>query len=342
MSTDGCSISEGSINGWRAIVLANGAVETVVLPEKGADIYSLVDRGTGIDVLFKTPWGLQAPGSPPRKGSDGAPFLYNYEGGWQELFPNTFLPCTYENKALPLHGEVATLPWNVRTERNDDEVVRICLDVQCRELPLRLTRRMSLSARSRTLILEETVLNESDKRVPFVWGHHPVLGGPFIRKGCRIEVGKCTVFTPAEAFEPATASLVPGQRCEWPHVAAINGDNVDLRQVLGPDASVHDHAYLTSFDKGWISVENSDLGLEFIMEWDPGLFRWLVNWRPFGGSRSPPLAGIYAMGVELWSTRSNLRDALCSGDALWVDPRASMQTSIKITLKSSASREPTT
>jgi hypothetical protein len=51
----------GRLCGWESVVLSNGLVEVVVLPGKGADIYSMIDLETGIDVLFKTPWGLQPP-----------------------------------------------------------------------------------------------------------------------------------------------------------------------------------------------------------------------------------------------------------------------------------------
>ena len=57
-------------------------------------------------MLFKTPWGLQPPGSPPREGSDGHAFLENYEGGWQELFPNCNDPCSVprHRAAVPRRG----------------------------------------------------------------------------------------------------------------------------------------------------------------------------------------------------------------------------------------------
>ena len=82
------SISTGSVGGWPSLILTNDALRVTVLPEKGADIYELTDLRTGIDVLFKGAWGLQPPGSPPLEGSGDDPFMWNYEGGWQELFPS--------------------------------------------------------------------------------------------------------------------------------------------------------------------------------------------------------------------------------------------------------------
>ena len=48
--------------GVRALTLRNAQMEVVLLPDKGADIYSVVHRATGVDVLFKSPWGARAPG----------------------------------------------------------------------------------------------------------------------------------------------------------------------------------------------------------------------------------------------------------------------------------------
>jgi hypothetical protein len=316
------------------VALSNSCIQVTVLPEKGGDIFSFVDVESKVDVLSKTPWGLQPPGSPPREGSAGAAFLQNYEGGWQELFPNTFSPCVYKGKEIPLHGEVATLPWEIRIEQESGDEVAICLDVACRQLPLTLRRRMRLSASSSVLVIDETVRNESDDRVSFVWGHHPVLGAPFLEANCQIRTAGCTVHTPARPFEPARASLAANQHETWPDAIGVNGAHIDLRNIPGPEAGTHDHAYLTDFKRGWVQVENPRLALAFTLEWDPGIFRWLVNWRPFGGSCTPPLDGIYGVGLELWATRSNLADALETGDALFIEPHAALNTSLKATLSS--------
>ena len=61
-----CSLSHGSVEGWAAVVLESDRLRVTVLPDKGADIYELVDLASGVDLLFKTPWGLRPPGAPPR------------------------------------------------------------------------------------------------------------------------------------------------------------------------------------------------------------------------------------------------------------------------------------
>src|SRR5207247_1999198 len=147
-------VSRSSVAGWRSVTLENDVLSVTVLPDKGADIYSLVDLRSGIDVLFKAPWGLRPPGAPPLEGSGDDEFLRNYEGGWQELFPSANDACTYRGRRIPFHGEVATLPWE--HEAGDGE---LRLRTWCRQTPFRLERVMRL--RGNTLELDESVTNEA-------------------------------------------------------------------------------------------------------------------------------------------------------------------------------------
>jgi len=121
-------------SGWTAVVVEGGDLQVTVLPGKGGDLYELVHRRTGVDVLFKAPWGLAPPGAAPRAGSDGHAFLDNYEGGWQTLLPNTNDPCTYGGVELPFHGEVCALPWTWSALGEHG----LRLSVECLLLPLRL------------------------------------------------------------------------------------------------------------------------------------------------------------------------------------------------------------
>ena len=103
-------LSVGSVAGHTAVTFENDRLKVVVLPGKGADIYSLVHKPSGVDALMKTPWGLKPPsGSPP------ADFLENYEGAWQELFPSANDACEVEGHSVPFHGEVALRAWSGRS-----------------------------------------------------------------------------------------------------------------------------------------------------------------------------------------------------------------------------------
>jgi hypothetical protein len=312
------------IAGWNALTLENDELRVTVLPEKGADIVGFLHKESGVDPLFRAPWGLQPPGSPPREGSDGHAFLENYEGGWQELFPNVNDPCEYRGETLPFHGEVATLPWECAHEGD-----ALRCSVRCRITPFRLARVMRLEEAS--LVLEETVTNEGDEPAEFVWGHHCVLGPPFVEAGCRLRAPVRTIETIPELWEDS-ARLEPAQRSPWPTARLRGGGQVDLSEVPGPEAGSHDDVYLTDLAGGWVAVENARLGLSFRLDWDPAIFNWIISWQPYGGALTMPLAGAYALGVEPWVTRRNLADATEAGEAIELAAEAQCATELRASM----------
>jgi hypothetical protein len=183
-----------------------------------------------------------------------------------------------------------------------------------------------------TLVLEETVTNEGGEPAHFVWGHHCVLGPPFLEAGCRIHAPARTVETIPEMWED-TARLEPGQRSTWPKARLRAGGEVDLREVPGPEAESHDDVYLTDLDAGWAAVENPRLGLSFRLDWDPAVFRWIITWQPYGGARAMPLAGAYALGIEPWVTRRSLADAVATGEAIELASGGSFDTMLRATME---------
>jgi galactose mutarotase-like enzyme len=325
VARSGSGITEGAVNGWPALYLTNGALAVTVLPGKGADIYEITDLATGIDPLFKAPWGLQPPGAPAREGSDGAAFLENYEGAWQELLPNTNDACTHQGRPVPFHGEVATRPWSVAVEADDGERVAVRLSVDCETVPLRLERLMTLRSGQRRLELSERVTNRSGAPVQFTWGHHCVLGPPLVAAGAVLRTPARTIITPPQAWED-TARLAPGQRSAWPLAQRRGGGEVDLSHVPGPEAASHDDVFLTGLDGGWAEVGQPALGIAFRLEWDPGVFGWIISWQPYGGARAMPLRGAYALGIEPWAAGGNLEHAVAAGEALRLDAHAHLDT----------------
>lgn len=322
----------GRIHGWDTMTMTAGGLSVTVLPAKGADIYSLVDLRTGIDVLFKAPWGLQPPGAAPREGSDGAPFLENYEGTWQELFPNANDACTVNGRDLPFHGEVATAAWEC--EPGEDAAGPLLrLGVDCPISPFRLERVMRLRRDRPLLELDETVISLSDRTEPFVWGHHCVFGPPLVGEGATLQTGARTIVTPPQLWEE-TARLVPGRRSAWPNAALRSGGEVDLSKVPGPETASHDDVYLTDLDGGWAEVENVRAGLRVRLDWDAGVFPWIIAWQPYGGAEAMPLAGAYALGVEPWVSGGNLAAAIADGSALQLGAGERMST--KLTLEITA------
>jgi len=318
-------ITTGTVQGHPAVWLENDLLKVTVLPEKGADIYELIHKPSGVDFLLKTPDGLRPPGDRP-----ATDFLENYAGGWQELFPNANDACNYRGQVLPFHGEVALLAWDCAVERDDEAETAARFSVRCRQTPFHLVRTMRLHRGASVLEIEERVTNESDTPAEFVWGHHVVLGGTFLEGGCWCEAPACSIVTPDQLYEPETARLAPGQREPWPLALGRSpGERVDLRHVPGPEAHSHDDAFLTDLAQGYVAVTNPRLALRFLLAWDAALFRYMVMWQPYGGADLPPLTGIYGLGIEPWVSRFNLEQALVRGEAQRLGPHQSLTTKLR-------------
>jgi hypothetical protein len=330
---DSARVTSGEVGGWPSVVLENDALRVTVLPDKGAEIHQFVDRRSGTDVLFKGDWGLQPPGAPPLPGSGEDAFMWNYAGGWQELFPSVNAACVYRDREIPFHGEVASLPWEHEVLESEGSAVAVRFWTRTRQTPFLLERVLRLRAGEATLSIEGTVTNESSEDAQFVWGHHCVVGPPFLEPGCRLEIPARTIVTSPELWEPETARLEPGRRAPWPLAPLRAGGTVDLREIPGPETGSHDDLYVTELDEGWLAVSNPRLDLTFRLEWDHTLFGWIVLWQPYGGAVAPPLAGSYALGIEPWTTMLNLERAVAAGVAVELAAGASLATTLQAHLR---------
>ena len=312
---------KGKYRGHTAIWLENEFLRVGVLPEKGADIFEMVYLPSGIQLLIEMPGGLKPPTGHPQ-----GEFLDNYEGGWQELFPNHGDACEFRGQDMPMHGEVALLPWDVQVLQDTAAETHLHLKVRCQKTPFLLERSMCLRAGAAQLEILEKVTNESDQACEFVWGQHVTLGEAFLDGESRLDLPAATIQTPEVLFEPATARLVPGQTSAWPTARDRKGGRIDLAAIPGRTVHSHDDAFLTGLERGHYTVTSAKYGLCFSLDWDAGLFPWIAFWQPYGGADLAPFTGMYGAGIEPWVSRYPLAEAVEKGQALCLAGRASLQT----------------
>jgi len=311
------------LHGWQAVVLENERIRVVVLPEKGCDIYSLVARQHDIDLLWKAPWGLRPPGftSALAHGTEAA-WMDQYEGGWQVIFPNGGTACTYAGAPLGFHGEASVSPWTYAMSTGVDGSPELSFELRCVRSPFRLRRRMALEADRPVLRIWEEVTNEGANALPYMWGHHPAYGSPFLDEGCLLDI-------PAASYEadadqgPGSSWLAPGVRSAWPQVARPEGGTVDLRCIPGPDAHVANLGYPLDLAEGWYALRNPARHLGIGLVWPREVFPYLWLWQEFCGSPGYPWYGsAYVMGVEPHSSYPGrgLAQAIARGTARWLEP----------------------
>ncbi|GAB3434588.1 aldose 1-epimerase [Actinophytocola sediminis] len=255
--------------GWRGLALRTAEVEVVLLPEKGCDIYSLTDRESGVDVLFKTPWGLPPPAPGALAPDSESAWLERYPGGWQVLCPNGGAETEAPGTRWGFHGEACLVPWEVTATGEDFAE----LTVRLHHAPLRLRRRVRLEGR--LLTIEESVTNTSPVELELMWSHHPAFGAPLVGPESVITTSARTLVADDEA--PGTL-LTPGSRHQWPMVSTVDGTEVDLSRI--PDAPTAQLAYLTDFDgAGWFAISNPRLGLGVGMRWPTEVFGHAWLWQ---------------------------------------------------------------
>ncbi len=285
--------------GNRAVALENDHVLVTVLPEKGADLYQWVHKESGVDVLWKSPWGLRRPGSGIPTASDTqVSWMEYYPGGWQVLFPSGGGPCTYKGVELSYHGEASAVAWDVAGLGHSKDEAWVRLTTRLARSPFTLTREMVLPKKGQSFLLRETIRNDAGEPMDYMWGHHPAYGAPFLSGDCRIDTN-ATVMQADPSSDPAGSVMEQGRRYDWPNVERA-GIVTDLTNVPGEDEHRASMGYLDGFGEiAWYGITNTHLGIGAGLAWRREDFPYAWFWQELHGSPGYPFyKGVYTMAIE--------------------------------------------
>lgn len=281
----------------RALVLADDRIRVTLLPDRGGDVHAIRDLRTGIDVLWKTPWGLRIRADHDAPKHSAAAWLNRYAGGWQVLIPSGGGPSSHRGVDHPYHGEACSLPWAavVATDGGGECVE---LGVHLADSPLLLERIVSLAPGRGEVVLAERVTNEGDRPLEYMWVHHPAFGAPLVAPGARIRTSASTILADTTLDGPGNP-LEPGTSHPWPVVSTRDGRQLDLSLI--PDAPPGRLllGYLSGFDQGVASIENDALDLACTLCWQVDLFPYAWLWQELGATAAAPwFGGAYTMAIE--------------------------------------------
>lgn len=261
-----------------------------VRPDKGADITSITESTSGIDILFRSPWGRRDLAGSPVTGDSQIDWLARYGGGWPLLLPHAGAARTVEGVRRGYHGEAAIISWTVQSA--DELSVHLSTDLIT--APLHLTRSLRLDGA--TLHVRDTVHNTCDEPTTVMWVQHPGFGAPFIDEHCTITTGARTVLSDAE--QPGNI-LQPDVRSPFPLVPTREGTTLDLRTAPSPTSRRSVFACLTDFDAGWYRIDSPTAGFSIRVEWDPGVFPHAWLWQECHASPGFPwYRRAYVVAVE--------------------------------------------
>ncbi|MFN8224260.1 MAG: aldose 1-epimerase [Gaiellales bacterium] len=314
------------------IVIETAALRVSLIPSRGADIFELVDRESGQDTLFKTPWGVS--GGLARTGG-AAPvtsWFDSYAGGWTVLVPNGGAACEVMGVELPFHGEASVAPWEVTARSDDGRSV----DLRCllRRSPLRLDRRVTLDRERPTLTLHERLTNIGGEPYDFIWAHHPTLGEALLDGQCRIDTSARSIETDA-SYDPPGNALVPGARGHWPLIEGREG-TVDLSTVPAPGTTRSLLAYLSEFGSdAWYAVSNHGRGIGFALRWPVDVFPCAWFWQELNASSGYPFfRAARAIAIEPSTTfpADGLAAAIASSRARTLAPGEAAEVTLTAAL----------
>jgi hypothetical protein len=289
--------TEFAYRGIEAAFLENAHLRVMVLPGKGGDVLEFRDKRADVDVLYHTDHNWQPPDRRRVPTADQTAWHDTYPGGWQVNLPLAGYADGFEGTPYGLHGETALLEWDATVARDDEAAVALCLETDLVRYPLSVERTLVLPADESTLRVEESVTNDGDVAVPYIYQQHLALGRPLVGPAARVDVPAATgVLDP----DPSpNARHTAGERFDWPAAPAADGDTVDLGRCPPASVESHDMAYATDLEAGWYAVTNPDLDLGFAFAFPTDPFECVWYWGAFGGCEATPYFGRnYNLGLE--------------------------------------------
>ncbi len=267
-----------------AVRLSSADLVVDVLPANGADVYSIVDRRTGVDLLWKSPWGTGL--HPDEAVTSRDRWLTRAWGGWQLLLPNTGDEATEGGRTWGFHGEAGVRAWTVTSSSQDE----LDLELDLETAPLSIRRGYRLLGPS--VSIETSVQNRGTEPVEFLWGEHPTFSEAF--------AGGATLEIDAESVHielAADVGVEAGARLRWPAYQELGDGSLD--RIPTRSASRFLFAFLDDLGEGTYRLRNDRLGLAARVSWPLEVFPCVWLWEEIAFTADDPWNGqAYAVGIE--------------------------------------------
>ena len=319
-----CRVNDQVIwNGYHALIMQNELIQVVVLVDKGSEIVQFLYKPLDVDFIWHSANPFRHPTNfVPSTGSPAAPFFDHWTGSWFEVLPNGGPACTYKGADFGNFAETTNIPWEYRILEDTPVQVRVALWIKTYRTPFLLEKTLTIKSGLPVLFIEEQVTNLGQETLDYMWGHHPVVGAPFLDETCKIHA-------PASMVEVLHDEDGPDYRmglhqvAAWPIIKDRNGNDLDLRTMPPASQRTMDNCYLKDFSEGWIAVTNPGKRVGFGLSWDASVFRYVWIWQALGGGLGYPWYGrTYNMGIEPWSSYpcAGLAEVVQRGTALTLPP----------------------
>lgn len=295
----GVTIStDWAYKGMRSLILENDDLRATVLVDYGAKIFEFRLKKADRDLLYHNP-RVEI-----RRPVYGVNVDNWWHGGIDECFP-TGQPSVYRGEEYPYLGEVWSLPWDFKIEKNSSEEVSVHLWRPTIIAPFLVERWMTLKDHGSVVKMRHKISNLGYADFQFLWGIHPGLA---INSSSRIDIPRSKVTI--DESSPNNRLGSRGDSYHWPYAKTAEGRTVDMRMVLPPESKTVDMHYATDLADGWLAVTDTSAKVGFGMTFPKDIFRCIWLWLVYGGWR-----GLYCVAVEAWTGYpGKLQDAVKKGE----------------------------
>ena len=250
--------------GFTIYGLRTSSTEIRVVAGLGAKIISLKNLETGREWMWRPPGPFHL-----FRNKLGDPFERSTLVGADECLP-TIAPCKWEDRDLPDHGEVWSIPWAI--DRNAWDQGRIQTTVATPVSPFVFQR---------TVLLEENEVrlyyrlrNVSQKPEPFLWAFHPLLE---MVEGDRIALPENVNSVRVESVD-GLQDMPHGSIRSWPEpLPGVELDGIDF----GPHGPACAKLFVESPSEARAAIVNSETGESLVLRFDaqqnPALGIWITR-----------------------------------------------------------------
>jgi galactose mutarotase-like enzyme len=222
------------VEGFR---LTNGALDVLVLPERGAEIHQI--RHRELDYFW-----VNQPAIEKLREEPTHPMEEFFVCGFYTMFPNAGAAGTYEGITYESHGDLRNVAW---TARIGGEWGSLQLSGQSRQSLLRIERELRLDGNA--LQVRDTLINDGPIILPYIYGLHPYHTFPLLDKDVVLKVDNRVVEVLPDRAETVLKlySVESGDADLAEVVNAASGRNVRYRY----DPAFLNHTWV------WVNLDSS-------------------------------------------------------------------------------------
>lgn len=267
------------------ITLENKNLLVKISRGRGARVEHFIDRHTGKDWVWKY--------SPELKKElhelDG--FDENWEGGWEEVFPND-APVEINQFKLTDHGELWRRTWELIPSEDPNEAV---FELECETYPVIIQKKFLL--KENELKIDYKIESRAAMDLPFIFKFHPALA---------IEPGD-EFHMPGSYMEPVALGfsrlLGIDKKTVFPIGVAQSGEYVNIQRALPEDGHSREFVRLSDLEEGMCAVFNPGTGTRLTFQFPKDKFPYVWLFQSYGGFNGhyvsmlePTNAGHYDLG----------------------------------------------